>query len=361
MIRSGCPFSLRKAPAGGGVRTACGEGRSRLRVAVVGCGAVGSYYGARLWQTGADVHFLLRSDYGVVSRQGVRILSPLGDFVARPHCAPEPGQIGVVDLVVIGLKTTANDQFAHLLPPLVGPQTMVLTLQNGLGNEEALARLFPREQILGGLCFVCLNRIAPGVVRHLDHGRVVLGELAGPPRSRTHALAHRFRLGSVPCDVSENLARAHWEKLVWNIPFNGLGVAGVAGRDRLADPARRPVEPRRSECLTTAELLADPEWMHWVRELMAEVIRVARALGHELAPTLADEMIARTRTMGAYKASTLLDFEHRRPLELESLFLEPQRQARQAGVPTPRLDALCAVLTGLDAWRKARFGDEAPA
>lgn len=340
-----------------GVRATGGETRSRFRVAVVGCGAVGSYYGARLWQTGADVHFLLRSDYEAVCHHGVRILSPLGDFVARPRCAREPSQIGVVDLVVIGLKTTANDQFAHLLPPLVGPQTMVLTLQNGLGNEEALARLFAPEQILGGLCFVCLNRIAPGVIRHLDHGLVVLGEFVGRPRSRTQALAHRFQLAGVPCQVSEDLARAHWEKLVWNIPFNGLGVAGVAGRERLEHPEDGPIEPCRSECLTTAELLADPEWTRWVRELMAEVIRVARALGHEVAPTLADEMIARTRTMGAYKASTLLDFEHGRPLELESLFLEPRRHARKAGVATPRLDALCEVLRGLDAWRKARFGN----
>src|SRR5438445_11472119 len=123
-----------------------------MKIAVVGCGAVGSYYGAMLGRDGHEVHFLLRSDYEVARRNGVQIRSPAGDFNARPRCAKSPGEIGVSDVVFIALKTTANDQFPNLLPPLVGPQTAVITLQNGLGNEELLARPFPAEQILGGLC-----------------------------------------------------------------------------------------------------------------------------------------------------------------------------------------------------------------
>lgn len=115
-----------------------------MKIAVVGCGAVGSYYGAKLCRAGQDVSFLLRSDYDQVRRDGVTILSPTGDFNARPHCARSPQEIGVADLVLIGLKTTANDRFAALVPPLVGNATAVLTLQNGLGNEEALAKLFSR-------------------------------------------------------------------------------------------------------------------------------------------------------------------------------------------------------------------------
>src|SRR5690242_6349880 len=108
-----------------------------MKIAVVGCGAVGSFYGAKLARAGQDVYFLLRSDYDVVRRNGVLIRSPQGDFRARPACARSPQEIGGVDLVIIGLKTTANDQFPNLLPPLVSDKTAVLTLQNGLGNEEA--------------------------------------------------------------------------------------------------------------------------------------------------------------------------------------------------------------------------------
>ncbi len=323
-----------------------------MKIAVVGCGAVGSFYGAKLFRAGHDLHFLLRSDYDAVRRNGVSIRSPAGDFTVRPRAAKSPADIGVCDLVLIGLKTTANDQFATLLPPVVGPHTAVVTLQNGLGNEETLATLFPIEQILGGLCFVCLNRVAPGVIHHLDHGLVMLGEFQRPPDSRTHHLAAQFQHAGIPCRVADNLARAHWEKLVWNIPFNGLGVAGVAGYEA-ASGASSPVSGM-GPCLTTDKLLGDPRWEKLVRELMLEVITVARALGYAIPDAVAGEQIVRTRTMGAYKASTLLDFECGRPLELESLFRLPLREAGRAGVAAPRLTALCRILELLEQRRLNR-------
>jgi 2-dehydropantoate 2-reductase len=323
-----------------------------MKMAVVGCGAVGSYYGAMLSRAGQDVHFLLRSDYDTVRRDGVRILSPKGDFIVQPAPASAPEQIGPCDLVLIALKTTANGEFPRLLPPLVGPHTAIVTMQNGLGNEEQLARLFPAEQVLGGLCFVCLNRIAPGVVRHLDHGLVVLGEFQRPPLPRTQEFARMFRAAGIPCNVSDNLARAHWEKLVWNIPFNGLGVASAAGYDGFTAPNFQfPVPGLPGPCLTTDRLLADARWEQLVRELMLEVIATANTLGLNVPESLAEKQISRTRTMGAYKASTLLDFEQGRPLELDSLFLEPLRIAQSHDVATPRLARLCDVLRALDAKR----------
>jgi len=319
-----------------------------MKIAIVGCGALGSYYGARLCRDGHETHFLLRSDHDVVRRRGVRVLSPEGDFHVNPRCARDPSEIGPCDLVVIGLKATANGEFSRLLPPLVGPATAVLTLQNGLGNEEALARIFPPEQILGGLCFVCLNRLEPGVIQHLAHGRIVLGEFQRWPEPRTHDLAGLIRHAGVPCEVTDDLARAHWEKLVWNIPFNGLGVASAAGLDALVGPDAGTL--RRTSltpCLTTDLLLAEPRWEALVRELMLEVIATANALGHAIPPSYADLQVTRTREMGAYRASTLIDFERRQPLELEALFLEPLRHARAARVATPRLEAAGRILAAL--------------
>ena len=320
-----------------------------MKIAVVGCGAVGGYYGAKLCRDGREVHFLARSDYDVLRRRGLRVRSPEGDFHVHPKVARAPEEIGVCDLVLIGLKTTANDQFPTLLPPLVGPHTALLTLQNGLGNEAQLAAHFPPGQILGGLCFVCLNRLEPGLVHHLAHGTIILGEYQRWPEPRTHDLATLFRHAGIPCKVTDDLARAHWEKLVWNIPFNGLGVASAAGIDALSQPRSplpHPLPLRR--CLPTDELLADPRWETLVRELMLEVITTANALGLRMSESLAEKQIANTRTMGAYRASTLIDFERRLPLELESLFREPLRQAQRAGVPTPRLAALCHVLSTLN-------------
>jgi 2-dehydropantoate 2-reductase len=319
-----------------------------MKIGVVGCGALGSYYGAKLCRDGADVHFLLRSDYEVVRRQGVRVHSPEGDFRVQPKPARDPAEIGVCDLVLIGLKTTANEHFPGLLPPLVGEGTAVLTLQNGLGNEEALAELFPVEQILGGLCFVCLNRTEPGVIQHLAHGKIIVGEFRRRSLPRTHDLADRFKQAGIPCKVSDDLESAHWEKLVWNIPFNGLGVASAAGYESVvAGEIRTPIPP--GACLTTDRLLDGGRWEALVVELMHEVMAAANGLGFGLSREIAGKQVERTREMGAYKPSTLVDFERSQPLELENLFQEPLRRARAAGVPAPRLAALCRVLERLSA------------
>jgi 2-dehydropantoate 2-reductase len=320
-----------------------------MKIAVVGCGAVGSFYGGKLAHAGHEVHFHLRSDYEVVRRKGVFIRSPQGDFHVQPKCANSSEQIGVCELVLIALKTTANDQFAKLLPPLVQRHTVLLTLQNGLGNEEQLATLFSIEQIMGGLCFVCLNRLQPGLIHHIEHGLVMLGEFQRFPEPRTHDIASLFRQAGIPCKVTDNLQRAHWEKLTWNIPFNGLGVASAAGYNVLA-AQDFSMENLASvgKCLTTDKLLGDPRWEHLVRELMQEVMEAARALKFDLPAELVEKQIERTRSMGAYKASTLIDFERGQPLELKSLFLEPLHQAKAAGVSVPRLERLCQVLKKLD-------------
>ncbi|MGO8696297.1 MAG: 2-dehydropantoate 2-reductase [Limisphaerales bacterium] len=317
-----------------------------MKIAVVGCGALGSYYGAKLCQAGHQVHFLLRSDYDAVRRDGVWIESTEGNFRIQPECARQPEEIGPSGLVLIGLKTTANYTLPQLLPPLAGPYTAVLTLQNGLGNEQAVAAVVGPERTLGGLCFVCLNRFAPGRIRHLAHGMVKMGEYGRPPLPRTKEIADAFAGAGIRCTVEDNLERAHWEKLVWNIPFNGLGVAGVAGfeavtRGRLSEGGEL------GKCLTTQDLLSAARWEQLVLDLMLETIAAARALGLEMPDSIAGKQIERTRQMGAYKASTLLDFEAGRELELESLFLEPHRQATKAGVSCPRLGALCSLLSQL--------------
>jgi 2-dehydropantoate 2-reductase len=316
-----------------------------FKIGVVGPGAVGSYYGAKLARAGHSVHFLLRSDYGAVRRHGVRVSSPEGDFEVHPKLARSPEGIGVCDLVLIALKTTANDQFPRLLPPLIGPHTAILTLQNGLGNEEALERLFPVDQILGGLCFVCLNRTSPGQVLHLAHGKIELGEHRRYPEPRTHDISGAFRHAGVPCAVRDNLERAHWEKLVWNIPFNGLSTASFAGLAAFDSAA--PVA-RRAAGLTTDQLLADDRWLALVQGLMREILAVSCALGFPIPDAFAEKQIANTRIMSAYKPSTMIDFERAQPIELDALFLEPLRRARAANVPTPHLERLVTVLQKLD-------------
>ena len=316
-----------------------------MKVAVVGPGAVGSYYGAKLHRAGHEVHFLLRTDYEQVRRNGVKIISPEGNFNARPKCAREPEEIGRCDWVIVALKTTANRQFAKLLPPLAGAETALLTLQNGLGNEEALAALFPEEQVMGGLCFVCLNRVAPGVIQHGAYGKIELGEYGRWPEPRTHDLASAFRNAGVPCGVRDNLEKAHWEKLVWNIPFNGLSVASCAGIKAVLSGVP---SGDGAACLTTDKLLEDERWFRLVRLLMMEVIETANACGCQLEANLAEKQIEKTRGMGAYQPSTLVDYLRGFEIELESLFLEPLRRALARKIEVPCLEALGKILTALN-------------
>jgi 2-dehydropantoate 2-reductase len=145
--------------------------------------------------------------------------------------------------------------------------------------------------------------------------------------------------------VRDNLEKAHWEKLVWNIPFNGLGVASCAGYN---DAVSGSFSGQIGECLTTDKLLGDPGWFKLVCELMAEIIAAGNAHSFNIPCEFADEMIGNTRIMGAYKASTLIDFEKGLPLELEAMFQEPLRRARAKGVSTPRLENLTTLLARLD-------------
>lgn len=314
-----------------------------MKTAVVGSGAVGSYYGAKLCKTGAEVHFLIRSDWEAFAQNGVRIISDEGNVTAHPQLALVPEEVGEVDLVIVALKTTANHRFEELIGPLVGSHTVIVTLQNGLGNEAKLADLFGAERIIGGLCFVCLHRIEPGVVHHFAFGKITLGELASLPQERTHEIARFFRNAGIQVQVTDNLERARWEKLIWNIPFNGLGVASAAGFDAIMG-GEIPEAFNSWDTFATDQLLDDPKWEALVREVMDELISIARELGINVSATLADQQINLTREMGHYRPSTLVDFEAGKPLELKNMFLEPLMVGQTVGLELPRLAALCEIL-----------------
>lgn len=290
------------------------------RIAIIGAGAVGCYYGGRLAQHGQDVHFLMRSDFDTVTREGMQITSPLGDAHLKVNAHRSTADIGPCDLVIIALKVTANAALLEMIPPLLHENTLLLTLQNGLGNEEFLAEHFGAERVLGGLCFVCINRLSPGVIHHIAQGRINLGEHTRPALPRTCEIAAAFQASQIDCQVMDSLAAARWQKLVWNIPFNGLSIA-AGGID-------------------TAAILADPALENRVRALMAEIIQTAAALGHALPANLIDDMVHRTRTMEAYKPSSLIDYLEGREVELEAIWGNPIRQATAAGLAMPQVQRL---------------------
>jgi 2-dehydropantoate 2-reductase len=305
------------------------------RIGVIGAGALGCFYGARLARAGCDVHFLLRRDYEVVKANGMRIVSFEGDFEIRPPVFPTAEAMGRCDLLIVGLKTIDHAALPALLAPTAGPETLVLTMQNGLGNEELIAAALKgngqtgcEERILGAPAFLCSHRGDPGVVHHTDHGWIQLAEHRGRATDRTRAIAALFTSAGIRCEVLDSLVEARWRKLVWNVPFNGLGVA--------ADRA------------DTDAVLGDATLEAVARGLMEETIVAARADGVTIEPAFVERMMVHTSTMGAYKSSMQIDYEQGRALEVDAILGEPARRARAAGIAIPRMEMLYGIVRRMD-------------
>ena len=302
------------------------------KIAVVGSGAVGCYYGGMLAHGGHDVHFLMRTDLDAVRANGLTIWTKKTEVrLPRVQCARTTGEIGPVDIVLIAVKTTANADLERLLPPLIRDGTALLTLQNGLGNEEFLAARWGAERVMGGLCFVCINRAGPGIIRHLDHGSISIGEFGRPLSDRVRALTEAFRAVDVMSDAADNLAGERWRKLLWNIPFNGLSIAAGANVE---------------------EVLADDGLRKTARILMDEALDAARRLGHEIPASFADWQIERSFSMGPYQPSSMIDYEAGRAVEVEAIWGEPWRQGTAAGAAMPRLEMLYRLILHLTTSRR---------
>jgi len=297
-----------------------------MKVAIVGAGALGLYYGALLHKSGIKTHFLLRRDYDAILKNGLRVYSINGDFcLQQVNAWQKPEEIGAVDLVIVGLKTFANSSYQELIAPLLKNDTLILTLQNGLGNEETLAELFGAERIIGGVAFLCSNRGEPGTVYHLGAGRIVLGDFATNGSARVAQLAAMFSAAGVDCKTTDDLKRARWEKLVWNIPFNGLATLLLQSVDRL---------------------LVVRETRKLVKELMLEVIEAGnrQELKSQIPAKFAESMLEFTDTMGNYKPSMQIDREEGRELEIGAIFRIPLKFAAEKGVAMPRVEMLATLL-----------------
>lgn len=292
------------------------------KIAIVGAGAIGTYYGVRLGRAGADVRFLLRGDLAAVRARGAMAIHERAQTLElRPvFVAGDVREIGPVDLVIVTLKTTANAALAQLLPPLLGPQTAVLTLQNGLGSDETVAGLVGAERVLGGLAFIASTRTAPGEVTCYHPGSITLGEFGRPVGERVRALAEQLTAAGVKMRVVDHLLAARWHKLVWNVPFNGLAIAAGG--------------------ITTDRICADVALTARVHALMREVQSAAEFFGVEIADEFLAQQFDVTPPMGAYKPSSLVDYLAGREVEIEAIWGEPLRRAQAAGAAVPELAKL---------------------
>lgn len=302
-----------------------------LSYAVVGTGAIGGYFGAKLAKAGKRVHFLLHSDYAYVKEHGLRIRSVRGSFHLPKVLAYDKSEdMPPVDVVLVGLKTTNNALLSTILPPLLHEKTVVIAIQNGIGVEEDLAKEFPSVSIAGGLAFIASNKLGPGEVLHQDLGRLSIAYHGEGDLSILEQVCSDFTMADVSARLDSDLASARWHKLLWNIPYNGLSVALNATTDVLM------------ECSSSRSL---------VKDLMEEVRLASLACGVQRPLTEEDieKMLVMTSNMPPYAPSMKLDYDYKRPMEIVYMYKRPVEIAQSFGYKMSKTEALGQMLEFLEA------------
>lgn len=306
------------------------------RIGIIGSGAIGGFYGLMLARAGFDVHFLLRSEFAAVASQGLQVNSAVhGNLhLDNVQACQSAADMPPCDWLLIGAKTTSNAELAPLISQAAAPGAKVVLMQNGLAVEDELHPLLPDSlHLLGGLCYICAHRSAPGVVEHQALGSVNLGYHSGPASdadSRQQILEQGsalFQAAGLDSTAMAELNQARWQKLVWNVPYNGLAV--------LLNSA-------------TTALMENADSRALIEALMQEVVDAAGACGYQLPAGFAGKLLAATDRMPDYLQSMYHDFALQRPLELHAIYAAPLAAAAKTGCAMPRTEMLYQTLRFLE-------------
>ena len=295
-----------------------------MRYGIIGVGAIGGYYGAKLAHNGQEVHFLSHSDYAFVKENGLQVDSCDGSFhIDNPNVYANVADMPKCDVVLVGLKTTNNHLLKDILSPLLHDNTLVVLIQNGIGVEADVQAMYPKAQLAAGLAFICSAKTEPGRVNHQCYGHINLGNYSCKDEALFQQVVNDFNQAGVKAGTID-YEEARWRKAVWNMPFNGMTVALNT---------------------QTNLLLRNPSTRKLIREQMLEVIGAAQHLGvKNIDESFADLMIQMTDEMTPYSPSMKLDFDCHRPMEIHYLYTRPIQIAREAGFAMPKLEMLEAEL-----------------
>ena len=312
-------------------RAACFEGGSggaieSMKILVMGAGAIGAYYGARLQQAGEDVVYCARGEnLRALRERGLDITSIRGDLKLKTVVATDdPRQFAPYDLILFCVKVYDTEAAAARIQGCLLPGGAILTLQNGVENEDRLTALFGAGSVMGGNARVGVELAAPGRIVHYTTGTIEFGELDGTITPRADAIAEAMRRAGILGGLSTDIRASRWDKLMWNAAFNTVTTL-----------TRR----------TVGEVLDDPEGYALVRNLMMEVRATAAAEGVELSAERVAQVLAHSdRNLRPVKTSTLQDLERGKPLEVEALIGVVVKIARRAGIKTPFSEAIYALM-----------------
>ena len=299
-----------------------------MRIAIMGSGAVGGYFGARLAAGGSEVTFLARGAHLAAMRErGLMVESPLGDVkLPQVKASDDPSTIGPVDLVIVAVKLWDTGQAAEKIAPLVRAGASVVSFQNGVQKDEVLRRVLGEAPVMGGVCYVGASISGPGVIRHIGKmQRLVFGEYDGARSPRAEALLEACRRGGIEADISSDIKRAIWEKFVFLVAMSGATTS-----------MRRSIGPIRENPRTRAFIL----------DLMREVVAVGRATGVELTEDFPDQRLKFADSLPAEMTSSMHnDLERGNRLEVNWLSGSVVDIGKSVGVATPLNRAVRDILT----------------
>ena len=300
-----------------------------MKILVMGAGAVGAYFGARLQQAGEQMVFCARGEHlRALKDHGLKFSSYQGDFSIAVTATDDPRDFAPYDLILFCVKSYDTAAAARTLEGCLNPGGAILTLQNGVENEAVLAEVFGRAAVMGGNARVGAELVAPGHVVHRTGGLIEFGELDGRDTTRAQRLAELFRRAGIFGELTMRLPTIRWEKLLWNAAFNTVTTL-----------VQRKV----------GDLIDDPDCVELLRALMHEIAAVARAEGVALGDAQVEAQITRSRAMlREVRPSTLQDSERGKPLEYEALCGAVIRAARRHQIATPHMDTVYALMKLLD-------------
>jgi 2-dehydropantoate 2-reductase len=298
-----------------------------MKIAVYGAGAVGGYLGAKLADGGSDVTLIARGAHLEALRSdGLTLMTPAGErATTRIRAEAEPAEVGPVDVVLFLVKSYDTDAGATRIAPLMGPGTSVVSLQNGVDNEDRLAAVVGRDRVLGGSAYILVSVVEPGVIRVGRAPKIVIGELdPGPPSERVVALVDAMQAAGIDAHADADVRRVKWEKYVLLVAFSAVTATTQ---------------------LTIGDVRASTAATEMLRAVMTEAWTVGRALGVPLGDDLVDRQFAMVMAQKDTEATSLrhdLITGHR--MELDALQGTLRRLGREVGVPTPWTDAAFAIL-----------------
>ena len=298
-----------------------------MRIAVMGTGGVGGYFGARLAHGGHDVAFIARGrQLAALRSDGLRVRSPLGDLhLPEVIATDDPASLDPVDLVLFGIKLWDTEQAAEQIKPLIGPDTAVVSFQNGVVKDAILRRVLGAEHVLGGVCYIAATIAEPGVIEHSgDLQKLVFGEYDGRVSPRVEAFRAACADGGIDVEISPDIERTIWQKFVFLVALSGA-----------TSLARTPIGPIRT----------NPKSRAWLRDVLDEVVQVARAQGVDLPEDYAEDRLAFVDTVSPAMTSSMHhDLERGNRLEVAWLSGDVAERGKALGVPTPANRTIADVL-----------------